>query len=394
MKNAFRMTMLAAVAAVVAAPAIAAPTINFSIQTTPLATPTFEYKYHGGKYVWEQKSAATQFTASADTNDNQLHWVGLLNIDSMGVGGAANFTGKVPSSVKSWSHSGPITFPASFLSSYQANFAEFCESNGAGQQVVKHGLSIIFSARQAYMPKPQGVNPVPQQIGSEKWASRTVNMPVKVVCAAKPAGGKPRPGGVAAEKGSFKVQSIALSFGGAPTTKPNPATVCKQAKLTVTVKANQAGAVKFRLWTKIGAAPTQTKVIDAWAKHDGKGLFVASYQENVSVNRTTGVQAKAEEMVNAIELSTPWKDVTLHCTDVDGGGLAGTPGNANPNGLPQALKQPKRVFDGPSGVTAGAKPTHAPVKPLTIPAQIKTAPVAEQQQRTTRHLGKALPRVQ
>jgi hypothetical protein len=223
------------------------------------------------------------------------------------------------------------------------------------------------------MPKPQGVNPVPQQIGSEKWASRTVNMPVKVVCAAKPAGGKPRPGGVAAEKGSFKVQSIDLSFGGAPTSKPNPATVCKQAKLTVTVKASQAGAVKFKLWTKIGAAPTQSKVIDAWAKHDGNGFFVASYQENVSVNRTTGVQAKAEEMINAIELSTPWKNVTLHCTGAGGGGLTNTP-NANPDGLPQAPKQPKRVFDGPSGVTAGAKPTHAPAKPLTIPAQIKTAP--------------------
>jgi hypothetical protein len=233
---------------------------------------------------------------------------------------------------------------------------------------------------QAYIPKPKGV-PEEVQEGQNgnpvSHATRTVNMPMKIVCGAKPAGAQPRPGGIAIDKGSFKVQSIALSFGGAPTSQPNPATVCKQAKLTVKVQANQAGAVRFRLNKKIGNGPTQNKVVDAWASFDGKGFFFANYQETVTVNRTTNVQAMAEDLINPIGLTTPWKDVTLHCTGAGGGGLAGTPNTSNPdNQLPNKPPAPKRVFDGPSGLKPGAKPTGAPVQ-TTIAPQVKTAPAAK-----------------
>jgi hypothetical protein len=198
-------------------------------------------------------------------------------------------------------------------------------------------------------------------------------MPMTIVCGAKPAGAQPRPGGIAIDKGFFKVQGIALSFGGAPTSKPNPATVCKQAKLTVKVQANQAGAVKFRLNKKIGNGPTQNKVVDAWASFDGKGFFFANYQETVTVNGTTNVQAMAEDLINPIGLTTPWKDVTLNCTGVGGGGLASNPSNANPDGMPNSKpKAPKRVFDGAKDVTSGGRPTHG----ATVAPQIKTARVA------------------
>jgi len=210
------------------------------------------------------------------------------------------------------------------------------------------------------------------------------DVPAKIVCP----GGQPTPGGIAHDQGTMKVQAIALNFGGAAATKPNPATVCKQAKLSVTVNANQAGAVKFRLHKKVGAAPLQAKLVEAWAKHDGKGLFVASYQELISVTKTTSVQAMAEDLVNPIGLTTPWKDVTLRCDDI-GGGLAGTPGNANPdNGkLPKQPKQPKRVLDGPSTLTPGARPVIAPATPKK-PAATKTAPVPGE--RSSRYIGNAI----
>jgi hypothetical protein len=104
----------------------------------------------------------------------------------------------------------------------------------------------------------------------------------------------------------------------------------------------------------------------------------------------------AEDLVNPIGLTTPWEDVTLRCEDI-GGGFAGTPGNANPdNGkLP---KPPKRVLDGPSTLTPGARPMHKATRPVIAPATpikpaaTKTAPVPGE--RSSRYIGNAIERAQ
>jgi hypothetical protein len=212
------------------------------------------------------------------------------------------------------------------------------------------------------------------------------NMPAVIECGPNPVS---RPGGVAQEQTDFRVKSIALNYGGVPgKTKPNAATECKQARLTVTFNTSKAGVVDFRLHKKIGNGPTQSRNLQTYAKFDGNAHFVASYQEIVSVTKTDLVQAAAEDRVNPIGLTTGWKDVTLRCEDI-GGGFAGTPGNANPDGLPQAPKQPKRVFDGPGNFSTGKpKPTHSTFKPAIAPALIKTAPAPQSQQRTTKHLGR------
>jgi hypothetical protein len=131
---------------------------------------------------------------------------------------------------------------------------------------------------------------------------------------------------------NFKIQDIKLfltTYSHA-FTRPNPATKCKKTKLLVRLKASKAGPAKFKLWKKVGNGAMTSKVIDAWASHDGNGGFRAEYSEWISVNKTTFVQAKAEEMVTAgpFGKSTPWKDITLQCTDVGGGGL--TVGNPHP----------------------------------------------------------------
>src|SRR5690606_26183914 len=163
-------------------------------------------------------------------------------------------------------------------------------------------------------------------------------------------------------------------------TKPNPGTQCKRARLSVTLKTNQAGPVKLRLHTKLGNAPTQAKAIELWASHQNsgtlKGLFVANHQEWITVEKTTAVQTMAEDLVNPVGLTTPWKSITLHCTGAGGGGLANTPGNANPDGLPTKPKAPQHVFDGPGNLSTGKpKPTHSTTNPVIAPATVKTAPV-------------------
>jgi len=139
-------------------------------------------------------------------------------------------------------------------------------------------------------------------------------------------------GGIATQEPDFKVTSIELfrtTFSGA-TSQPNPGTVCKKAELKVRLKTSKAGPVKFKLWTKIGASPMTSKVIDAWSAFTGGG-FKAEYKEWVSVSKTSFVQAMAEDMTNPIGQSTGWKSITLHCTGAGGGGLADKP-NSNDDG--------------------------------------------------------------
>jgi hypothetical protein len=215
-------------------------------------------------------------------------------------------------------------------------------------------------------------------------------MPVTVVCGPKPASTQPRPGGLVQEKGKFRVTSIEHRYMTVvgDVTKPNLATQCKRTRLSVTLKTNQAGPVKFRLHKKVGNGPTQAKAVDLWASHQNsgpfKGLFVANHQEWITVEKTTAVQTMAEDLVNPIGLTTPWKSITLHCTGAGGGGLAGTPANANPDGPLPKPKDPKRVFDGPGNLNPGKpKPTHSTNKPVIAPAapkkpaQIKTAPARQ-----------------
>lgn len=141
----------------------------------------------------------------------------------------------------------------------------------------------------------------------------------------------------------FKIKDMNLfltTFSGA-NTQPNAATTCKKGQVKVRLKTTKAGATKFKLWTKVGAAPMTSKVIDAWASHDGAGGFKAEHVEWVSVDKTSTLQAKAEEMISGFGMSTNWEDITLQCTDQSGGGLATNPNTSNPDnpnsdGLPQA----------------------------------------------------------
>jgi hypothetical protein len=145
-----------------------------------------------------------------------------------------------------------------------------------------------------------------------------------------------RPDDVAAEQPKeLKVGGIELFqstyVGDGNSTSPNAATVCKKGRLLVRLTTNKAGPVQFKLWTKVGDAPMTDKVIDAWASHSGPGQYQAEYDEWVAVTKTTYVQAMAEDRTNQFGQSTGWKDITLTCSDVGGGGFADVPDTSNPD---------------------------------------------------------------
>jgi hypothetical protein len=147
-------------------------------------------------------------------------------------------------------------------------------------------------------------------------------------------GVRQQPDGVAAEQPKeLKAGSIELfrTTYANVTSEPNPGTVCKKARLLVRLTTNKIGPVKFKLWTKIGDGAMSSKVIDAWSAHAGPGEYKAEYAEWVEVEKTSYVQAMAEDMTNEFGQSTGWKDITLHCTGAGGGGLADVP-RPNPDG--------------------------------------------------------------
>jgi hypothetical protein len=152
----------------------------------------------------------------------------------------------------------------------------------------------------------------------------------------------PRPetaDGLKMDEPDFKLTDINLflsTFSGA-TTSPNPATTCKKGRILVRVNTSKAGATKFRLWTKVGDAPMTSKVVDAWSSFDGNAGYKAEHTEWVSIDKTTHVQAMAEEMNNAFGKSTAWKDITLTCSGKGGHGFTADSNNGNPdNDIPQA----------------------------------------------------------
>jgi hypothetical protein len=183
---------------------------------------------------------------------------------------------------------------------------------------------------------------------------------------------------VVAKEPNFGVKGIHLRFmttAGYPT-KPNAATKCQLTEAKVRLETSKAGGVKFRLWTKVGNQPMQNQFVEASSKFVGPGKFEATFSKTFTVDKTTTVQAMAEDLTNPIGQSTGWKEVKLDCTGAGGGGFSGTPGTSNPDGLPQANpKAPMRVYP---GFAVGTKvvplpPRTAPQRPQRF-GQIKMAP--------------------
>lgn len=186
----------------------------------------------------------------------------------------------------------------------------------------------------------------------------TVTLPVHCVGAKKPPQG---PSGEASVPPNFKVTGIDLRFMTSLgyTQQVDSDTRCKLTQVRVRIPTTKAGPVRFKLWTKIGSAPASDETIDAWSSFAGPGKFEAVYDKALPVTKTTNIQAKAEELVNPIGLSTNWKDVTVHCK-TERGGLASTP--TAPTALPVVMGRPGIIVVRPQanprpGIIVTPRPT-------------------------------------
>ncbi len=169
-------------------------------------------------------------------------------------------------------------------------------------------------------------------------------------------------------------------------TKPNPATSCKKLRILVRLKTNKAGPVQFKLWTKVGDQPMRSQTIDAWSKFSGPGEYKAEYTKWISISKTSFVQAKAEEMINPIGLSTAWKSITLKCTS---GGFATKPkDDADQQSAQQPGKKPELVVR-PLIKRPLVKrpPLKRPIVKRPAKEKIKTAPVRSAHMRKVACIG-------
>ena len=178
-------------------------------------------------------------------------------------------------------------------------------------------------------------------------------VPVKVVC--KPAMINPD-AGLAADLGTFKVESVKMflttySFNKLP--GANPGTVCPALKVTSRAETSKAGPVKMRIWRQKNGGAITSVLKNADAKYDAaKNGYFANVEsvENAGVTSTFNFMTEIEGN-GAFSPSSPWKDITVHCTGAGGGGLASEP-QSNPD-----MPKPQALWQGEATVadSAGAK---------------------------------------
>jgi hypothetical protein len=228
----------------------------------------------------------------------------------------------------------------------------------------------------SFLTPSEDVGPLPSGgLGAPHIMKANVSVPVK--CEGKHG----KADDVAAKEPNFGVKGIHLRFmttAGYPT-KPNPGTQCQLSMANVRLETSKAGGVKFRLWTKVGNQPMQNQFVEAWSKFVGPGKYEATFSKKFTVDKTTPIQAMAEDLTNPIGQSTGWKEVKLDCTGAGGGGFAGTP-TSNPNNgaappssnlprppirpvLGQARPLPQRVMEAQASAPVAAKEQFQRSKP-------------------------------
>ena len=157
--------------------------------------------------------------------------------------------------------------------------------------------------------------------------STTVDAKMKVVC--KRHGFPAAPvAGLAAAPVDFKPLNIKLFLATYLNNDgPNPATQCRALKVTTRVQTTKAGGVDVRLWRQEGDGAITNEFKSGYASFDAaKNGYFADFVTDEKVDSTTYLQYMAEVVGGTFAPSTPWKDITVHCTGA-GGGLAGAPQN-------------------------------------------------------------------
>jgi hypothetical protein len=277
---------VAALGIIAASPAQAA-SLDFDIVSNQFSKPAMHFDYKDGKFVWDRKPITTAFRASGSI-EKGYKWTMQVTLVPNAKGGKA-ISGTMPYKNRSFTHSDSITFPASFLSAYTNQFANFCARNAEPQTKVFDGLSVTFTFIRSYYAGGRNTEP---EVGSDDLkVTKAVTMPMTVSCGAIPKRVPSDP---------LKVTELKLY-----TSPPKP--VCgKPFRLVAEFHTNKPGKVSFTLHRHDGekqnASVEVGEVKGGFAKRWWK-----EYVYTKSVERSYKVTVKGQE------LPAQWVPVKLTC---------------------------------------------------------------------------------
>lgn len=166
------------------------------------------------------------------------------------------------------------------------------------------------------------------------------------------------PGAIAANE-----IKVFLATGTAAVTQPTPGTECSMTKFTTRIKTNRAGTLPVHTYQQIGIGPIVKKEKQITSTLQADGSFIGRFEEWIPVGQSSVVRVKAEEadnpyVLNDVNLSTQWKDISLVCAGAGGSGLSGlSPGGSTDPGTPSTHAGSVSMNTLPNHTGGGAVPT-------------------------------------
>ncbi|MEP0518993.1 MAG: hypothetical protein ABJO09_04300 [Hyphomicrobiales bacterium] len=254
------------------------PFLKFDVHSNQYSNAVMEFEHSGGKYKWKQKTISLKVTISGDAGRHRK-WLPTLDLKPISMTPGTKMVGKIPSKKRKFKYSDTIRFKTSFLKSFAPSYAEYCNRTGGSKTHVKDGL--FFKVR-ASAANSKG-----------KVLKHIEQVPVRVVCKAKPSNPQRTPA-------KFKATKVKLY------TIPAKPVCGKPIKLITEIWTTKPGKVDFFLTRNDGAkqkASVKTqKTANGYVKRWGK-----TYEFNKSVNRRYQIVLAKQAMTSG------WAEIKLNC---------------------------------------------------------------------------------
>jgi len=159
---------------------------------------------------------------------------------------------------------------------------------------------------------------VASQAASVKVDQVSPPVAYEIVCDANPKWHEPvKPiGGIATDKGPFRVESVSLFLATivGQETHPTPNMSCSKVKVTVRIETNGTGVVSYKLWRQPGNAVTKEHIAAMQTEGPYKGRFIVEDTFWDSFGKTTYQQYMVEMITGSpFGKSTQWKPISIKC---------------------------------------------------------------------------------
>lgn len=254
------------------------PFLKFDVHSNQYSNAVMEFEYSGGKYKWKQKSISLKTTISGDAGRHRS-WLPSLDLKPISMKPGQKMVGKIPSKKRKFKYADTIQFKTSFLKSFAPNFANYCNKKGGKKTHVKDGL---FFKMQAVAANDKG-----------KLLKHVEQVPVRVICKAKPSNPKRTPA-------AFKATKVKLY------TVPAKPLCGKPVMLITEIWTTKPGKVDFFLTRNDGAKQKASVKTQKTANGNVK-RWSKTYEFDKSVHRRYQVVLAKQAMKSG------WAEIKLKC---------------------------------------------------------------------------------